>query len=381
MSTFDYARWDGTPAGRPPAAVFDQLVDSLLEHGGSVLRRLERADAHEAAIVRLLLREGYLEADADGRYSVSPKGLRRVEDRALEELFQAAGRDRPGRHATRFAGTGEVRYEECKPYEYGDPVANLNLHETLKQAGRRRAATGSRPLPADLCAGDLVVHETEYQGGCATVLLLDMSGSMARYGKFTQAKKVALGLQALVRGRYPGDTLRVVGFCTYAVPLTEREVLRAAPKPVALFDHRIRLRVPLDRPPPGVPEHFTNIQAGLRCARHALRRDPARNRQVICVTDGEPTAHLEGNELVLSYPPGERTALATLEEVRRCAGEGIRLSTFALVEDPYYLGLRNFVEQMARQSRGVAVYGSPGRLGRFVLDSFAGGRRSRKHAR
>jgi uncharacterized protein with von Willebrand factor type A (vWA) domain len=101
----------------------------------------------------------------------------------------------------------------------------------------------------------------------------------------------------------------------------------------------------------------------------------------VCVTDGEPTAHLEGNDLVLAYPPSERTALATLEEVRRCAGEGVRLSTFALVEDRYYLGLRNFVDQMARHSRGVAVYGQAGQLGRYILDTFIGGRRSRKPVR
>jgi uncharacterized protein with von Willebrand factor type A (vWA) domain len=148
---------------------------------------------------------------------------------------------------------------------------------------------------------------------------------------------------------------------------------------VSLFDSRVFLRVPLDQPHGGVPEHFTNIHAGLRFARHVLHRQPARNKQIICVTDGEPTAHLEGRDLVLIYPPSERTARATLEEVHRCTSEGIRLSTFALVEDYFYLGLMNFVDQMARLSRGLAVYCTAGELGHYVLDSFVNGHRSRRH--
>jgi uncharacterized protein with von Willebrand factor type A (vWA) domain len=126
-----------------------------------------------------------------------------------------------------------------------------------------------------------------------------------------------------------------------------------------------------------VPGHFTNIQAGLRLARRLLKRHPGRNRQVLCITDGEPTAHLEGGELVLAYPTTERTAAATLEEVRRCAGEGIELSFLALEEDAAATGLRSIIDRMARAARGVAVHCTPGRLGRCVLDCFAGGRRTR----
>jgi uncharacterized protein with von Willebrand factor type A (vWA) domain len=209
--------------------------------------------------------------------------------------------------------------------------------------------------------------------------MLDMSGSMARYGKFYHAKKVALALQALVRARYMEDSLKFIGFYTYASPLSERQLLHSSPKPVSIFDSRVFLRVPLDNPPDFVPEHFTNIQAGLKFARQMLTRSPAANKQIICITDGEPTAHLEGRELVLMYPPSERTARATLEEASACARAGIQLSTFALIEDYFYLGLMNFVDQMARTGRGLAVYCNAGELGGYVLDSFVRGRRSRKH--
>jgi uncharacterized protein with von Willebrand factor type A (vWA) domain len=386
MPLFEYSEWDGTQQFLPLSAdaAFDKLAEFLLEHGEYVLRQLERMDKDDADILKLLIKEGYLEKDEKGQFAVSARGVKRIEEKALDELFTITRKDTLGKHATDFKGPGNVRHEDSKPYEYGDPVANLNLHETLKNAmyreSRHDSGRGGASGPARLHVAeeDFVVYETEYQTSCATVLLLDMSGSMARYGKFYYAKKVALALQGLVRGRYSEDTLKIIGFYTYASPLSERGLLQAAPKPVSIFDSRVFLRVNLDSPPDIVPEHFTNIQAGLRFARHHLRRQVAANKQIICVTDGEPTAHLEGRDLLLMYPPSDRTARHTLQEVGACVSEGIRLSTFALIEDYYYLGLMNFVDQMARQGRGLAIYCTAGELGKYVLDSFVTGRRSRK---
>ena len=160
--------------------------------------------------------------------------------------------------------------------------------------------------------------------------------------------------------------------------MTERGLLLSAPKQVSIFDSRVFLRVPLDNPPEFVPEHFTNIQAGLKFARQHLQKQSAANKQIICVTDGEPTAHLEKRELVLQYPPSEKTAKYTLQEVRACAALGIQISTFALIEDYFYLGLQNFVDQMARAAHGVAIYCGAGDLGGYVLEGFVKGRRTRR---
>jgi Ca-activated chloride channel family protein len=376
MPEFEYAEWDGSQHFEALGAddAFDTLSEFLLDHGDQVLRQLRREASEAEELLDKLIKAGYLERDESGGLAVSPKGVRRIQDRALGDLFQVLKRDPLGKHDTDFRGSGQVQHDDSRPYRFGDPVANLNLHETLKNAMIRQG--GGTPL--HVSEDDFVVCETEYQTSCATVLLLDMSGSMARYGKFAQAKRVALALHGLIRGRFPEDTLKTIGFYTYASPLSERELLRAGPKPVSIFDHRVFLRIPLDNPPAFVPEHFTNIQAGLAFARRVLSRDPARNKQIICVTDGEPTAHVDGRELVLIYPPSDRTARATLEEVRRCHEAGIRLSTLALIEDYFYLDLKNFVDQMARLSRGVAVYCTAGELGKYVFDSFVSGRRARR---
>ena len=346
MAQFEYSKFDGSEEFTPQSAdkVFDELTQHMLDWGDHVLDYLDQWEEEHPDVVDMLIKRGYVEKDAEGKYVVTPKGIRRVENKALEELFQIARKDKLGKHDTDFRGAGQTVHEDSKPYEFGDPVSNLNMHETLRNALFRQGG-GS---PVHISEEDLVVYDTEYQTSCATVVLLDMSGSMTRYGKYGQAKKVAMALQSLIRNRYQSDFLQVVGFYTYATPLSERQLLSSAPKPVSIYDSRVRLRINLDHPPRFVPEHFTNIHAGLQFARRILRRNPAQNKQIIIVTDGEPTAHIEGREIVLIYPPAEQTARLTLAEAKRCSDEGLTISSFALIEDYFYLGLVNFVERWRR---------------------------------
>ncbi|WP_166831221.1 vWA domain-containing protein [Thalassoroseus pseudoceratinae] len=376
MPLFEYSQFDESEQFQPQSAdkLFDQISEYMLQYGEEILDQLPELEDEHPELLEMLIKRGFVEKDKDGQYSITPQGIRRVENKALEDLFTIARKDKLGKHDTEFRGAGQTVHDESKPYEFGDPVSNLNMHESLKNALHRQGG-GS---PIRLQEDDLVVHDTEYQTSCATVVLLDMSGSMARYGKFAGAKKVAMALQALVRGRYQGDFLQVVGFYTYATPLSERQLLQCAPKPVSIYDPRVRMRIPIDNPPGFVPEHFTNIQAGLQFARRVLKRQPAQNKQIITITDGEPTAHIEGREVVLIYPPAEKTRQITLTEVKRCANEGIQMSSFALIEDYFYLGLVNFVEQMGQVSGGVAAYCNANDLGNMVVDSFVGGRRKRK---
>jgi uncharacterized protein with von Willebrand factor type A (vWA) domain len=385
MPTFEYSRFDGTGAFQPQSAdqIFDQISQYLLDYGEDMLDELQRLADEHPDVVDMLIQRGHLERDRDGRFRVTARGLRRIENQALDALFDVRRKDQLGRHETTFRGAGQTVHEESKPYEYGDPVGQLNLPETLRNAlHREQRSQPVRPRGPGTKIGitedDLVVHDTEYQTSCATVVLLDMSGSMMRYGKFAAAKRVALALQSLVRSRYQGDFLQFVGFYTYAAPLAERDLLYAAPKPVSLFDPYIRLKISLDQPPAFVPEHFTNIHAGLQFARRALHRQPAQNKQIILITDGEPTAHVEGRHLLLIYPPDEKTARVTLAEAKRCADEGLSISSFALIEDYFYLGLVNFVEKLAKVTGGISATCQASDMGNMVIDSFVDGRRRRR---
>jgi Ca-activated chloride channel family protein len=285
MPLFEFSEYDGSQQFRPLSAdaVFDKISEHLLEYGDYVLRQLENLDDRDAELLKMLIKEGYLEQDKEGKYAIAPKGIKRIETKALEELFTINRKDTLGKHPSDFKGAGQVRHEDSKPYEFGDPVANLNLHETLKNAMARGEQPGPHGPRLAVAEEDFVVYETEFQTSCATVVLLDMSGSMARYGKFYHAKKVALALMGLVRSRYTEDSLKVIGFYTYASPLSERQLLHAAPKPVSIFDSRVFLRVNLDAPPEFVPVH------------HRRRADRSSGRPRACAALSPQRAHRPGH--------------------------------------------------------------------------------------
>jgi Ca-activated chloride channel family protein len=375
---FEYSRWDGSQQFTPQSAdaVFDQLAEYLMDYGDHVLDNLPNWEEEHPEVLEMLIKRGLIEKDREGKFLITPKGLKRIENKALDALLDVRGKDKLGRHDTDFRGPGQTVHDDSKPYEYGDPVSNLNLQETLRNALARQGGG----TPVRIAEEDLVIYDTEYQTSCATVVLVDMSGSMMRYGKFGAAKRVAMALAALVRSKYQGDWLQTVGFYSYASPLSERELLHAAPKPVSIFDSRVHLRIDLDHPPRFVPEHFTNIHAGLQFARRLLRRQPAQNKQIVLITDGEPTAHVEGRQLLLIYPPAEKTAAITLAEAKRCADEGIHVSSFALIEDYFYLGLVNFVEQLAQVTGGISATVNAQDMGNLVVQSFIGGRRKKQRA-
>ncbi|WP_337175042.1 VWA domain-containing protein [Paludisphaera sp.] len=378
MANYEYSKWDGSQEFQPQSAdkLFEQISEYLMQYGEDVLRNLDDVDDEDLPeVVEMIQKEGLIERDEEGRWTVTPKGMRKIQDKSLHDLFLTFNRDALGRHETQQKGEGTVSLEDTRPYVYGDPLSNINMHETLKNAYIRQGGG----LPIRLSQDDYVVHETEYQTRCATVVLIDMSGSMGRYGKYYTTKKVAIALQALVRAQYPQDSIQMIGFYTFANKMTERELLNSAPKPVSMYDSRIHLRYDMDEPRGRVPQHFTNIHAGLRLARNHLLKQAAGNKQIIVITDGEPTAHIEGREVVLIYPPAEKTAAHTLAEARRCSAAGIRISSYALIEDYFYLGLVNFVQEMARVSNGVAAYCSCEDLGKFVFESFVGGRHTKRY--
>src|SRR5882724_9276682 len=119
MPLFEYSKWDGSQQFTPLSAeaAFDKLSEYLLEHGDYILRQLERLDPQDADLLKMLIKEGFLEEDEDGKLIVAARGMRRIEHKALEELFSVTRKDAVGKHASDFKGAGQVRHEDSKPYE------------------------------------------------------------------------------------------------------------------------------------------------------------------------------------------------------------------------------------------------------------------------
>ncbi len=360
----------GEPLG---AQALDRLREMLGENAARSLAGMRQ-------LVEELEGRGLIERSAEGM-QLTARGMRKIGQKALGDLFGRLRRDRFGEHDLMRLGHGGERGDDSKRYEFGDPF-DLDVQATVMNAlsreaegggpdqagpgpdqggpGPRRAARRRDAAPGPgagrvprLDPQDFSVHRTESLTRCATVLMLDMSRSMPLRGYFYAAKKVALALDSLIRSQYPRDSLTVVGFSDLA-----REIPPRAISQLSVNEY----------------VYGTNLQHALMLARHILGRTHAENKQVIIVSDGEPTAHIENGRPVFSYPPLPETFAKTLTEVRRCTLENIVINTFMLESNHQ---LVRFVNQMTRLNHGRAFFISPDRLGDYVLVDYV---RSRPRA-
>ena len=297
-----------------------------------------------------MLQDAGLIDNVEGRLELTPEGMRRLGKNALAELFKKLSKDMLGGHQIDRIGIGHERTYDTKAYEWGDPF-NLNINRTIGNAVRRRSSEGSVGGKVQLTADDFEIEQTEQLVRTATVLMLDLSLSMPMRENFLPAKKVAMALHSLISMQYPRDYLGIVGFSEVA------RVLEAHQLPEVSWDF----------------VYGTNMQHGFVLARQLLARQHG-TKQIIMITDGEPTAHINAyGEPEFHYPPIRATVDATLLEVSRCTRDQIRINTFMLDADR---GLQHFVERMTELNRGRAFFTSPDTLGDFVLVDFLEQKRS-----
>jgi uncharacterized protein with von Willebrand factor type A (vWA) domain len=198
----------------------------------------------------------------------------------------------------------------------------------------------------NLQAEDFEVYQTEKRTRAAIALMLDMSGSMARDEKFFAAKKVAMAFHTLIQTQFPHDRLHLIGFSSYARQLKSKDL------PCLNWD--------LDNP-------YTNMEEGLILAKTLLNREHTSNKQIIMVSDGEPTAHLEGGKVFFQFPSHPKTLAKTMAEFKKCASCGISINIFMLGQDAQLL---HFVRQVSKMNRGRAFYTTPHNLGNYLLMDF-----------
>ena len=324
-----------------PAALSEVDLDKVAKHlGDDAAKSMDRL----AKLAKQLTDAGLID-QREGRYELTPAGTRRIGQQALSDLFGQLTKDRVGNHRTTWSGTGHDREETTKPYEYGDPF-NLDLSRTVHNAVRR---SGSG-VPVRLTPDDFEVIETEALTRTATVLLLDLSLSMPMRDNFVPAKKMAMALHSLITTRFPRDYLGLVGFSEVA------RVIEPEDLPTVSWDY----------------VYGTNLQHGLILARKMLAHQPG-TKQIVLVTDGEPTAHIipdhtgVGYDVFFNYPPIPETLEVTLAEVMRCTRSNITINTFLLDPDRALWG---FVDQLSRINRGRTFSTSPDQLGDYVLVDF-----------
>jgi Ca-activated chloride channel family protein len=332
---------DGTPEQMDAKMkeLIDQLIDRLMEEG--YVTGQPQVTAPPDKTPRGQVGQGRdRDRENDARFEITDKTIDFLGFKTLKDLMGSLGKSSFGRHDTRDLATGVESGGISRPYEFGDTL-NLDISGTLFNAVRR---DGSK-VPIELDYPDLMVHQTEYQSSCATVLMLDCSHSMILYGedRFTPAKKVALALSHLIRTQYPGDSLHLVLFHDSAEEMPLGELARVQVGP-----------------------YYTNTREGLRLARRILSRQKKDMKQIVMITDGKPSALTleDGRIYKNAFGLDPLVVTQTLEEVGRCRRSGILINTFMLASD---YSLVHFVQKVTELCRGKAYFTTPYTLGQYLL--------------
>ncbi|MEX0786591.1 MAG: VWA domain-containing protein [Dehalococcoidia bacterium] len=295
--------------------------------------------------LEILENAGYIRKRGN-TWELTPRGTRKIGQKALGEIYARLKKDSFGKHAVRDPGVGTERTDDTKAYEYGEPF-HLSLERTLSNAIRREGPG----VPVKIDPTDFEVYRSEQVTQTATVMMVDLSWSMALRGSFQAAKKVALALNNLIRTQFNRDSLYIIGFSAYARELQAEEL------PYVRWDESVL---------------GTNMHHAFMLAQQLLAKHKTGTRQIIMISDGEPTAHLERGRSYFAYPPSPITIRETLKEVKRCTKKDITINTFMLDRNYY---LKEFVNQVAKINKGRVFYTTPDKLGQYILVDYVNNKR------
>jgi uncharacterized protein with von Willebrand factor type A (vWA) domain len=341
LDQLEHLLQNATTPGQLAEADMDRVRDLL---GDDAARSLDRL----AELTRMLEESGLIE-NKEGRLELTPRGMRAIGSNALRDLFTKLTKEHVGQHQLHQFGQGHERTYQTKPYEFGDPF-QLDLHRTIRNA-LRRTGTGT---PVELHPDDFEIERTEHLTRASTVLMLDLSMSMPMRDNFLPAKKVAMALHHLISTQFPRDYLGLISFSETARVFAPEEL------PEVSWDFA----------------YGTNMHHGFTLARQLLAKQTGQ-KQIIMITDGEPTAHITPQgDVYFNYPPVRETVEATLREVVRCTKDQIRINTFVLDATT---ALQAFIEQMTQINGGRAFYTTNDALGDYVLVDFLERRRRMTH--
>ncbi|MGY2701948.1 vWA domain-containing protein [Nocardioides sp. HB32] len=340
-------------------ADLDTLADQLSQSYGGArmddvdLDALARQLGDQAAVdARTLQRleqalrdSGYMKRGTDGQYRLSPKAMRQLGKALLRDVAERMS-GRQGQRELQKAGAAGDLSGATREWAFGD-TEPWHVPRTMLNGVLRRAGDPAGPM---LSIEDVEVQETEARTQAAVALLVDTSFSMAMDGRWVPMKRTALALHTLIRSRFRGDALQLIGFGRHA------EVME--------IDELTALDAMWDK--------GTNLHHALLLANRHFRKHPNAQPVLLIVTDGEPTSHLEPDgEVYFSYPPHPLTVAYAVRELDNAGRLGAQTTFFRLGEDP---GLARFIDSMAQRVGGRVVAPELDDLGAAVVGSYLGSR-------
>lgn len=342
-------------------ADLDTLSEQLSQSYGGArmddvdLDKLARQLGDEAAVdaktlqrLEQALRDsGYMKRGTDGQFRLSPKAMRQLGKALLRDVAEKMSGRQGARDLQRAGAAGDLS-GATRQWAFGD-TEPWHVPRTMLNGVLRRSHDPTGPR---LSIDDVEVQETEARTQAAVALLVDTSFSMAMDGRWVPMKRTALALHTLIRSRFRGDHLQLIGFGRHA-EVMEIEQLTALD---AMWDKG------------------TNLHHALLLANRHFRKHPNAQPVLLIVTDGEPTSHLEPDgEVYFNYPPHPLTVAYAVRELDNAGRLGAQTTFFRLGEDP---GLARFIDQMARRVDGRVVAPELDDLGAAVVGSYLGSRGS-----
>lgn len=280
------------------------------------------------------------------RSTLSARAIQQIGESLLEQTLARIDARGWGDHRNSANAQSHDATGTSRQYRYGDPF-DLDIAGSLLNAVRQSPGTPVRFNP-----DDLQVIERESSERATTVLAIDLSRSMGERGLLLVARKLALALSTWIRRRFPHDELHLIGFSESARPLALQELVE----------------LQWDRYGYG-----TNIHDALRTANRLLAGHRGRKRNLVLLTDGEPTAHRDtGGEIVFNHPPAPETLAHTYREAIRLRTEGIYLCVCVLSESA---NVGNFGRELARHAAGDVLITRPDDLGVELLLRYSARRR------
>lgn len=300
--------------------------------------------------IQELIDKGFLKpGDRDGLpgFGLTAKMEINLRQKSLEDIFGTLKKSKRGNHSTGSFGKGDELTSDVKPYEFGEPLENIALSNSMRNAQINHGIDEFK-----LANEDLEIQESYFQSQMSTVMMIDISHSMILYGedRITPAKRVAMALAELITTRYPKDTLDIVTFGDDA--------------------QQIEIK---DLPYLQVGPYHTNTVAGIQLSMDILKRRRNPNKQIFMITDGKPTCIKKGKNYYKNSWGLDRQILSrTLSLASQCRKLQIPITTFMIAQDPY---LQAFVDQFTQANNGKAFYSSLQGLGEFIFQDYKNGKR------
>lgn len=332
---------------------FDEAIEWLRELDQEY--QLTDEDYTIEDFIEDLLDKGFVKAEikpdgSERSMGITAKTEKLLREYALKQIFGKLRKSGLGNHNTKHLGIGHETSGELSPFQFGDPLENIILTESLKNA---QIHSGIDDL--QISQEDLVVEKNHHKSQMSTVLMIDISHSMILYGedRITPAKKVAMALAELITTRYPKDTLDVLVFGNDARPISIKEL-----------------------PYLQVGPYHTNTVAGLELAMDMLRRKRNTNKQIFMITDGKPSClkmpdgSYYKNSVGLDKSIVEKCYLMA----QRAKKVKIPITTFMIASDPY---LKQFVQEFTKANNGKAFYTGLNNLGEMIFEDYEKNRKKR----